>query len=837
MKYTLPTEAVNTQRLAFLIIVDLLTLFPGLRLLFLRSKCLDGATSRESIAIPWYRPFEPMDEEWTFWKTLAATGLGDTVISAILEESSILELPDCPVGGLGAIEQLMVYHDCSNSAFYAALCIRYLGGILDLPGFWAEMDTMHLDVTKKLCDKMVTVLKDVGVDVVDDIVALEFVDDLGPFDYGGLDFLANTILVGISSWLDKLEQTEWAMQSWHSSFCQLLLLLRRQATLSRALTDFLSSRRQQPGELPPNYIPECHDEHQSVRVSHLEGKCPDYLNDDLADLNHLSDSGSAHSLNSLEEDEADISSTNSAAHIDDKTPGHSTDHMSDHPSDSSDNSRSSLEENSVNISLRNATECSEDNISDHPTDHLADLDHASDSASGHSANSLEEDEASISSINATPYHEDKSIEHPIDHSAELDHASDSGSSHSLRSLEDTAYSEGESPDLPSHRLDVISDSRRSSVHSLGSLKENEVNISSPNVHRPDRAQEATQTSQNEWTDVPPSVPPAMKTYESVYFSNPGQERLRLWTREKKPEIEHEFKEMKRDIDAALGQRVRDILRQTPSDHYGNMNSFQAAEEAEVARLLREGVEAEAARMKAVFMHAALNHPGEPDPTEEVRERIKSDPQAENTYCSPILMETLLWEGQADLSNTHRKRLELDFPDRVEALLDFHCIAFHADVNVLKEFCDEDMNGKKRNRKEFLANHRGKMETLMAKAEEMKSLGAENAYCSPILVETLLWKGMDDLPNTHRKRLELDFPDHVEALLEFHCIAFYADINVLKELYDEDMNGKKENRMEVLANRRVKMEVLMASYAEEMSASWAKEKERLRTAAAAQSPSA
>ncbi|KAF7350357.1 hypothetical protein MVEN_01340400 [Mycena venus] len=246
--------------------------------------------------------------------------------------------------------------------------------------------------------------------------------------------------------------------------------------------------------------------------------------------------------------------------------------------------------------------------------------------------------------------------------------------------------------------------------------------------------------------------PAMTTYESLYYSNPGQERLRLWTKEKKPEIEQKFKEMKRDINAELGQRVRDILRRTPYDHYAIMNACQAAqeEEAEVARLLSEGVEAETVRMKTVFMHAALNHPGESDPTEEVRERIKSDPQAENAYCSPILVETLLWEGQADLPNTHRRRLELDFPDRVEALLEFHCIAFHADVNILKELYDDDMNGKE-NRKEVLANHRAKMEALMASyaeemsegwAKEKERLHSAAAAQSPLAQPPARWETND-----------------------------------------------------------------------------------------------
>jgi len=106
----------------------------------------------------------------------------------------------------------------------------------------------------------------------------------------------------------------------------------------------------------------------------------------------------------------------------------------------------------------------------------------------------------------------------------------------------------------------------------------------------------------------------MTTFESaLYYANPGQERQRLWCKEQKPEIELKFKDMKRDINADLGQKVREILRQTPNDHRAIMDACQRVEEAEdnLARLLNEGVEAEAARLKTAFMHSALNHPGEP----------------------------------------------------------------------------------------------------------------------------------------------------------------------------------------------------------------------------------
>ncbi|KAJ7843231.1 hypothetical protein B0H14DRAFT_2779166 [Mycena olivaceomarginata] len=47
-----------------------------------------------------------------------------------------------------------------------------------------------------------------------------------PFDYDGVDFLAATLLNGLSNWFSKLDQKDWAMQPWYQSFTQVLQLLR-----------------------------------------------------------------------------------------------------------------------------------------------------------------------------------------------------------------------------------------------------------------------------------------------------------------------------------------------------------------------------------------------------------------------------------------------------------------------------------------------------------------------------------------------------------------------------------------------------------------------------------
>ncbi|KAJ7824716.1 kinase-like domain-containing protein [Mycena olivaceomarginata] len=200
VRYSLPTESASTQHQAFKGIVDVVTLFPGLRVHFLRTKFLDGVTSMDDISALWDRPNEVPDDEWAFWRTFAVTCLSDTSVSTILEKSSVPDLTKCQMNdGLSVIELLIIPHDCGigpASAFSNALCIRHLAGILDLPGFWLDTGSVHSDVARKLCMKMVQVLKDIGVDV---IPSAESMEPESPFDYEGVDLLADKVLAGIIS--------------------------------------------------------------------------------------------------------------------------------------------------------------------------------------------------------------------------------------------------------------------------------------------------------------------------------------------------------------------------------------------------------------------------------------------------------------------------------------------------------------------------------------------------------------------------------------------------------------------------------------------------------------
>jgi hypothetical protein len=74
---------------------------------------------------------------------------------------------------------------------------------------------------------MSQVLKDIGVD----ILALGPAEEAEPpFDYQGVDFLATTILTGLSSWLNKLDREDWFLQPWFGGFGEFLRLLRRRVS-------------------------------------------------------------------------------------------------------------------------------------------------------------------------------------------------------------------------------------------------------------------------------------------------------------------------------------------------------------------------------------------------------------------------------------------------------------------------------------------------------------------------------------------------------------------------------------------------------------------------------
>jgi hypothetical protein len=107
------TESADTQCRAFKDIMEIVTLFPGLRARCLHEKYIEGNTTMEAISALWSRADGAPDDKWTFWQMVAATCLADTTLSTILEDSAISLLTTCDAGGLGVIERLLVEYDCS----------------------------------------------------------------------------------------------------------------------------------------------------------------------------------------------------------------------------------------------------------------------------------------------------------------------------------------------------------------------------------------------------------------------------------------------------------------------------------------------------------------------------------------------------------------------------------------------------------------------------------------------------------------------------------------------------------------------------------------------------
>ncbi|KAF7334934.1 hypothetical protein MVEN_02243100 [Mycena venus] len=186
MKYTQPTESADTQCRAFKDVVHLVTLFPGLRVIFLRAKFLEGQTSVDAITALYNRDFVAINAEWEFWRTFAAGCLSDSDIGAMLEERRICELAICDEG-LSLVERLLIE---SNSS---------------------------------LCYEMFRMLNDMGVD----ILTLGSMDESEPqFDYEGIDLLATVILDGLSTWCSTLDRGDWALQAWWNNYRQFVQLLR-----------------------------------------------------------------------------------------------------------------------------------------------------------------------------------------------------------------------------------------------------------------------------------------------------------------------------------------------------------------------------------------------------------------------------------------------------------------------------------------------------------------------------------------------------------------------------------------------------------------------------------
>jgi hypothetical protein len=103
------------RRQAFQRIIQLTALFPGLRLLFLRSdyiqSCAQTETSFEDRISELWDPCDGSpDDEWNFWRSFAKLCLTDTPVSSLLEKSPIRHLKTEPSASISVIEELSRTH-------------------------------------------------------------------------------------------------------------------------------------------------------------------------------------------------------------------------------------------------------------------------------------------------------------------------------------------------------------------------------------------------------------------------------------------------------------------------------------------------------------------------------------------------------------------------------------------------------------------------------------------------------------------------------------------------------------------------------------------------------
>ncbi|KAJ7891340.1 hypothetical protein B0H14DRAFT_2560905 [Mycena olivaceomarginata] len=227
MKYTRRTAAPETQHLAFMIIVDLGTLFPGLRELFLRSKCMRDAQS----SLIYVSGLEDRTEatEWGFWQALAATYLSDTTIAHILEKRNAEEWGDWEMQSAGTctLHHLLNQYNVRASESTKALCVRYVGSVLELPSFWAKKKGLNErtpgQIAARLCSMLMHVLEDLDIREVEPQSLSLNLD--WSFDTDGADRFAKVFLTGISDWFSENDDENRA-QPWFNKLEKVVSFLR-----------------------------------------------------------------------------------------------------------------------------------------------------------------------------------------------------------------------------------------------------------------------------------------------------------------------------------------------------------------------------------------------------------------------------------------------------------------------------------------------------------------------------------------------------------------------------------------------------------------------------------
>ncbi|KAF7331237.1 hypothetical protein MKEN_00000600 [Mycena kentingensis (nom. inval.)] len=218
--YTLPSHAIATQIDALACIVDFSTRYPSLRHLFLEARIvqrrLRKPVSADGLRALWARGSS--DAELGFFVDLAAACLVDSDIATLVERSPVenVRVAGCS-GRLSVVESLLV------SADYSPIALRYLGGILELPSFWAQAGSIFDDVLRKLADAASRLLRDLDVEQAATGTPTESISS----DIDGADIFCTALLAGIH---DIVVQSRAGMEleeeRWYGAMAAVVRLLR-----------------------------------------------------------------------------------------------------------------------------------------------------------------------------------------------------------------------------------------------------------------------------------------------------------------------------------------------------------------------------------------------------------------------------------------------------------------------------------------------------------------------------------------------------------------------------------------------------------------------------------
>ncbi|KAG8831029.1 hypothetical protein FRC17_003851 [Serendipita sp. 399] len=206
------------------------TNYPGLRKFFLQYKNLGNLGGAQDLKTAierlWKRKINkgnPLRKKWTFFYEFAMDCILSTVFAPPVE--------DCPIDELGIVwkegsygildDLLRTWVTCDFDEIRGLVAMRYLGGILRLPGFWRKENRNHHHqiFAKKLFKRIRTFLEDVGIGWEGLLVSPEHVSDIE-----GIDMVTHSALEGVFMW-SKYCTEETGSECWFVEFRKVINLL------------------------------------------------------------------------------------------------------------------------------------------------------------------------------------------------------------------------------------------------------------------------------------------------------------------------------------------------------------------------------------------------------------------------------------------------------------------------------------------------------------------------------------------------------------------------------------------------------------------------------------